>query len=144
MTHDRFLALLDIYGADLGRWPEAERAAARALAAQGSPELRQQMAEAALLDGLLDGHTVARPREALIQQTIAAVLLPPQTPSARERSRWNWLWPSVGLAGIALAGSLTGVMAVSVALRGTAGPVAGDWPEHGTAFSSAPAELREE
>ena len=138
MTHDRFLALLDIYGADLRRWPEAERAAARALAAQASPELRQQMAEAALLDGLLDGHTVARPGEALIQQAIAAAAPP------RERSRRNWLWPSVGLAGIALAGSLAGVMAVSVALRGTAGSVAGDWPEHGTAFSSTPAELREE
>ena len=143
MTHDRFLALLDIYGADLGRWPVAERAAARALAAQGSPELRQQMAEAALLDGLLDGHTVARPSEALIQQAIAAAS-PPQAAGTRERSRWNWLWPSVGLAGIALAGSLTGVMAVSLALRGPAGSVAGDWPEHGTAFSSAPAELREE
>ena len=33
MTSERFLALVAAYGADARRWPEAERAAAQALAA---------------------------------------------------------------------------------------------------------------
>ena len=33
MTSERFLALVAAYGADARRWPEAERAAARAFAA---------------------------------------------------------------------------------------------------------------
>lgn len=49
MTEDRFRAILDAYGADPARWPEAERAAAQAFAS-AHPDL---VAEAAALDALL-------------------------------------------------------------------------------------------
>lgn len=49
----RFTELLDAYGADPGRWPEAERAAALALL-EASPQARGLCDEARALDAALD------------------------------------------------------------------------------------------
>ena len=65
MTPESFCALLDTHGADFRRWPEGERASARALADQ-NPELRRQLAAAALLDDWLDRYVVSAADEALI------------------------------------------------------------------------------
>ena len=62
MTPERFHALLDSCGADLRRWPEAERDAARALLASDPAGLRAAHAEAAMLDRDLDAHAIARAR----------------------------------------------------------------------------------
>lgn len=53
MTNERFKELLDAYGANPARWPEAEREAALALA-KSSDEARRLLDEAAALDRLID------------------------------------------------------------------------------------------
>jgi len=72
MTPERFHALLDACGADLRRWPEAERDAARELLATGPSALRAACAEAALLDRSLDAYEVIGPDAALIERIAAA------------------------------------------------------------------------
>jgi hypothetical protein len=145
MTAERFSELVNAYGADPRRWPEAERAAGLALAAQASPEQRVQMAKAAQLDGWLAGHTVAAPGDALIARIVAeADAARPQAKSPVKR-RAPWWWPSAGFAGVGLAGVLTGAFMVSAALRfGAASPMAPDWTERGTSFSELSADWSEE
>ena len=152
MNTERFLALMDAYGGDLQRWPEGERAAALALSEHGSPDLRQRLADAALLDGWLAQDIVAAPDEALVHRVMAdasndARVLPgTRSSSVTTRTPWwrsRWLWPSAGLAGIGLAGSLAGAFTVSVALGSAAQPTI-DWPERGTAFTSISPDWSEE
>jgi len=50
----RFRRLLDAHGADIARWPQAERAAACRLLAT-SPEARRLQGDAANLDRILEG-----------------------------------------------------------------------------------------
>jgi hypothetical protein len=52
MTHEQFEQALDRYGGDLGRWPAAMRAEAKALADKDAAAARM-LAEAARLDALL-------------------------------------------------------------------------------------------
>ncbi len=53
MTLDQFLKMLDLYGADLTRWPAAKRAAAADLVSR-SAEARRALDEAGEFDRLLD------------------------------------------------------------------------------------------
>lgn len=138
MTPERFRALLESYGADLERWPEAERAAAHALLAHTRPELEQLLAEARSLDRWLDSHAVIAPGPALVDRVVADL-------QARHAPWWrnaSW-WPGLGLAGVGLAGSVVGALAVSVALRSVV-PPALDWPERATGFSVLPSDWSEE
>ena len=54
MNRERFLELLSAYGADMRRWPEAERTAAQAFAAGAGAEVAAELAEARALDAALD------------------------------------------------------------------------------------------
>ena len=72
MTPERFHFLVDACGADLRRWPEAERDAARELLATGPSALRAACAEAMLLDSGLDAYEVVAPDPALIEQIAGA------------------------------------------------------------------------
>lgn len=58
MTIERFKVLVEAYGADPARWPEAERAVAEAFA-NASPEAQQLLAEAAAFDLMLDAASTA-------------------------------------------------------------------------------------
>jgi hypothetical protein len=81
------VTLLDRCGADLRRWPEGERDAARALLASDAGELHAARAEAALLDRELDAHEVAAPAARSIERiagTAAAAV-----PDRRARSWWR-------------------------------------------------------
>ena len=105
MNHARFSELLDAYGADLKRWPAAERGPAQALL-EASPEATTLRQQAALLDDALDQYTLAPPAAALRQSLLRAALLP------RPRS-WREslaeLWRDLGgwrLAAPAFAASL--------------------------------------
>lgn len=53
MTPEEFTGLLDRYGADLARWPEAERAAGQALLNKGPGEAWKQYRAAQLVEQLL-------------------------------------------------------------------------------------------
>ena len=136
MTPERFTELLDSYGSDPRRWPEAERQAALAVADAG-PVLDASIE----LDGWLDAYAVPMPDEALAARILAgapaptAVLARGASAWARLRSRWHALWPVAGLASVGLAGSLAGAFAVSIALKSIAPPDAGEWSVHGSAFT---------
>lgn len=153
MTPERFQALLGAYGADPQHWPESERAAGQALAAQLAPAQRAPWAEAAWLDEWLASHTLAAPNEALVQRivadaaTVASPVAAPQGEPNRPRQA-PWWWPGARFAGLGLAGALAGAFAgafvVSAALRTGAPPAAGDWFERATAFSELPKDWSEE
>ena len=105
MDQSRFSELLDAYGADLERWPAAERGPAQTLL-DASPEATTLRQQAALLDDALDQYTLAPPAAALRQSLLRAALLP------RQRS-WRdslaELWRDLGgwrLAAPAFAASL--------------------------------------
>jgi hypothetical protein len=141
MTAERLLELIDVYGADMRRWPDGERAAARALLASGPPALRERLQQAALLDQWLDSHGVAAPDDALLRRVVASSVS--STPVRQPGWPPRWWWPSAGLAAIALTGALTGGLVMSVALS-SATQANGDWLDRGTAFNRLPAEWSEE
>ena len=58
MTKERFLEILDAYGADSRRWPEAERSDALRFAAIGEADILDAVAQARSLDDMLDGAAV--------------------------------------------------------------------------------------
>jgi hypothetical protein len=77
MTRQQFEHLLDTYGADLQRWPEAHRQAARALVAQDDAA-RAALDAAARLDALLDHFAPPAPSDAAARVAAALSALPPQ------------------------------------------------------------------
>jgi len=144
MTPERFQALLDSCGADLRRWPEAERDAARALLASDSAALRAAHAEAAMLDRDLDACEIAPPGAALIERIASAA---GSTGSAgRGRSWWRLepFWPRAGWALTGMAGAVAGALVVSVALGDSYPAAATDWQKRGTAFTDRAADWSEE
>lgn len=120
MTRERFEELADAWGADLRRWPVAERADARALLD------RDALAEtiftrAAALDSILDASVVALPTSALVQAALAgAASHRVKRPRMRHRYTERWrpgIWASgVGFVGTAAAGALVFGLALSVIL----------------------------
>jgi hypothetical protein len=107
----------------------------------------EQAAQDARLDEWLDAYAVSiAPGDPLVARIVAsAALAAGGTPAAPPAvPRWRWLWPGAGLAGIGLAGSLAGALAVSVTL-GAANPRAvPDWPERLSAFSEPSPDWSEE
>ena len=83
MTPERFTHLAEAYGADLHRWPAAERAGAQALLAEGNAEVLEALNQARWLDGLLDSHKVAAPTPELIRRIVASA------PAAAPPSFWG-------------------------------------------------------
>ena len=117
MTPERFHALLDSCGADLRRWPEAERDAARALLASDSAALRAAHAEAAMLDRDLDAYEIA-PRRRGADRSDRRCGRVGSASAGRARSWWRLepFWPRAGWALTGLAGAVAGALVVSVAL----------------------------
>ena len=81
MDRDRFKQLLDAYGADSGRWPAEERAAAAAFRLQHGIELKAEIDEARSLDATLDSAVEHTPSS----ETLSARILA-HAPRARESS----------------------------------------------------------
>ena len=112
MTSERFLALVAAYGADARRWPEAERAAARAFAAAEPHAAAPALAEADAADALLHASRVAHPSMALRDRVIASAA-EAGLRARREGRRWLdrlTLTLGAGWAAAACAGVVAGVM----------------------------------
>ena len=106
MDKDRFRALADAYGADLARWPQAERAVAEAFAASRPDEAAAALASERPLDAALAAYATAQSPDALRRRIIEAA------PAARAAARaLRWLTAvglGVGLAASAAAGVAAG------------------------------------
>ncbi len=111
MNLDRFRDILDAYGAEPARWPEAERAAALSFA-EADAAARAWLDEEVRFDRLLDAAPAAVPSAALAARIAAAA--PEQRRSWRARLAEIWgdlfpgqpLWkPAAGLAFAALIGA---------------------------------------
>jgi len=144
MTPERFRALLDSCGADLRRWPEAERDAARALLASAPVGLRAAHAEATMLDRDLDAHEIAAPAASLIDRIAGAAGSAASTRRARSWWRVEPFWPRAGWAFTGLAGAVAGALVVSVVLGDNYPAAATDWQKRGTAFTDRAADWSEE
>jgi hypothetical protein len=82
MTPERFAALLDAYGGDPARWPDAEREQARALLDR-SADARARRGAAAALDALLDRATTLKPSRGLAERILAEAPTPRVVPLRR-------------------------------------------------------------
>lgn len=112
MTPERFAQIVDAYGADPRRWPDAERDAARAFAQAYPSEAQPRLAAAAMLDACLAADAVARPSRSLQRRIVGSASAPGRRPSRGTRPvRW-WL-PGAALAGAGMAGIVAGVLAMS-------------------------------
>lgn len=120
LTGARACALAEAYGADIERWPEAERAAARSWRAACPEEADRLLREARDLDHLLDAWSAPGPADALRRQ----VLVPAAATvyGARRRAFVLTLGGGAGLAAACLAGVL--VAPVLLALPDSGPPAA--------------------
>jgi hypothetical protein len=117
MTQERFIALVEAYGADRRRWPEAERAAAEAFAVERPDLAGPALAAADDLDALLHRSPTPQVPAALRDRVIAAA-----TTAPRAGRRWiNRLglafgagWAAASVAGVAAGVLLTGHITADV------------------------------
>ena len=111
MPFARFRTLTETYGAAPEHWPEAERAAVQALLDR-SPEARDALAEAALLDRVLATAEPPPPSDDLVRE------LDQHFEAHRAPARWlgrRWHVPSmvrIGGPGLALTGVAAALLVV--------------------------------
>ncbi|WP_144151592.1 hypothetical protein [Paraburkholderia sp. BCC1885] len=108
MTPERFRTIVDAYGADVHRWPDAERAAAVAWADLHRAEADALLAESAGLDAWLASQQVEPPEHALVARIVAGS--PARRPLPHRARLW---WRGAAFAGIGLAGGVAGAFAMS-------------------------------
>ena len=116
MGMDRLRELLEAYGAEPGRWPAKERAAALTLLAENE-EARRLQGQAAAIDGLLDRATPIAPPIIDAEVLVANVTATPQRtaeivtlrPAARRSSGASFWLKVASLAAAAMIGFLVGV-----------------------------------
>ncbi|WP_235561466.1 hypothetical protein [Brevundimonas sp. Root1279] len=117
MTPERFIALVEAYGADRRRWPETDRASAEAFATAHPEVAGPALAEADDLDALLHRSPTPQVSIALRDRVIAAAGAAP-----RAGRRWaNRLglafgagWAAAAAAGVVAGVVLTGHLTADV------------------------------
>jgi len=114
MTQERFIEIIEAYGADPARWPEAERADALAHAEAHPEQADPVLAEAAALDALLELVEV-QPSDLLQRRILKAF---PAPPARTVRPQWQI---PVAAAAALLVGAFIGF--ASGAMTVTATPV---------------------
>lgn len=111
MNAERFAVILDAYGADPRRWPEAERAAATACARDHG---RDALARARALDDLMEAHTAPAPSARVRARVLACAPRPPRASPRNVWARavdWRRVWaPGAGLAAAGVAGAMFGAV----------------------------------
>jgi len=107
MTEERFAALAEAYGGEIGRWPEAERFAASTFAAAHPLDAQRLLTPERQLDRVLEAAPLAAPSAALRQAVIAA------GPLARAAGQaWRWITGvglGLGLSAACAAGVVVGL-----------------------------------
>jgi hypothetical protein len=106
MNEDRFQALAAAYGADLGRWPAAERAAADAFVALHAEQAHRLLAGEQALDDALACDAAAEPTHTLRSRIIEAA--PRQRATARAMRWLTAMGLGLGLAASCAAGVAAG------------------------------------
>jgi len=141
LSLERFASLADTYGGTIGRWPEADRAAAQVLAEE-SAIARAKLAEADALDAVLDRSRVAAPSAELRQRLLASAPKPRaiRDPASTRSRLLRWL-SGLGAIGVLTSGALAGaaVVAMSGPTHVDADSVAGLY-EQANVLDSAGAE----
>lgn len=133
MTPERFVHLADAYGADVNRWPAAEREGARQLLASDDPVAVSALQDASWLDLRLNRHVAPAPDAALLRQVVASAFVTPRESLWTRHGRW---WSRLGFVGVGLAGIATGMLVASLSL-----PVAGSPDLLPSIFDHADADL---
>jgi hypothetical protein len=113
MTPERFAQLADTYGADLKRWPVAEREDARAILESGDTAARSAYEQAAWLDRQLDSHRAALPDSWLIREVVASAFVTERLSFWHRYADW---FSRLGFVGAGLAGIAAGMLVVSLGL----------------------------
>jgi hypothetical protein len=120
MTLEDFRRLAETWGGDLGRWPAAERDAARALAA--TPQGRAILERARQLDALMAAPPDVPPER--VRGAVHAVVLQVAADAERtSRSRWSWDLPGWFVPAMSVACSALIGISLGMALP------SGDAPE---------------
>ncbi|MEZ6022872.1 MAG: hypothetical protein R3C16_05545 [Hyphomonadaceae bacterium] len=101
MNRERFEVLLEAYGADFARWPEAERAAGEAFAAAHVDAVSVLIAEARGLDAVLDTARIDLPEPDLLRRRIVAKAPRAGRPMGLDR-RLGWALAACAVFGIVL------------------------------------------
>lgn len=125
MSMARLRAILEAYGAEPRRWPQAERADAEALIA-ASPEARALRDETAALDHVLASVVAPAPSSALRAAILEAAPRPPAAAgfTGNLRGLWQSLLSTLGgeLGGWRPAGAMLGLaLLLGIATGGTIG-----------------------
>lgn len=121
---DRLAALIAAYGADAGKWPEAERNALTGAEPQ-DPALHTALEEARALDALLELGRDERPMPSALRERILAGLPRPVAAAAKRGARWAWMgasWARAGGVAAALMVGMVGGYAGAAAAFQPAGP----------------------
>ncbi|HEY3695577.1 hypothetical protein [Phenylobacterium sp.] len=114
LSRARFEALAEAYGGDVARWPAGVREDAAAVMAGDPAFARGVLAQASLLDAVLDDWTPPPVRHGLREAILAAA------PRPRARSRLAVWGARLGL-GAALAGACASGVAAGVMLSAAVG-----------------------
>ena len=102
MNRDRFLEIVEAYGAEPRRWPAHERAAALAYR-EADSEAAAVFTQAAALDAVLDESRPIAPSAALRGRVAAGAPRPRRAPP-----RLGWWAPGAGLVAAGVAGLMFG------------------------------------
>lgn len=87
MTEERFIERLSVYGANLSRWPQDEREAARRHLETGSHRLRDLWESEGMFDALLQDASCPPASEALVRRVSASFRAPDRRQSLSVLSR---------------------------------------------------------
>lgn len=111
MTPERFTEIVDAYGANPQRWPQAERAQALAFASAHPDAAEPVLAAAASLDRRLSLHAT-EPASARLERLILDSA--PRRIPVKGESRWSrGVWHGAGLAAAGLAGVVVGAIVMT-------------------------------
>jgi len=112
MNTEEFIKLMEIYGADIMRWPDAYQKQATQVIALNLPEVNLALEQASSLDEIFSSHSIEPANRALFESIISSA---PKSKTSfwQQMNIKTWLGLS-GLIGTGLAGAVAGAFFVSI------------------------------